>query len=49
MEMLVKKNPIMKEVYDEYNKFVNTKDLWEELFWYIGIKWRKNKRERRRS
>ena len=29
MEMLVKKNPIMKEVYDEYNKFVNTKDLFE--------------------
>ena len=28
MEILVKKNPIMKEVYDEYNKFVNSNDLY---------------------
>ena len=34
MEMLVKKNPIMKEVYDEYNKFVNTKDLFENYSEY---------------
>ena len=34
MEMLVKKNPIMKEVYDEYNKFVNTKDLFENYAEY---------------
>ena len=34
MEMLVKKNPIMKEVYDEYNKFVNTKDLFDNYVEY---------------
>ena len=34
MEILVKKNPIMKEVYDEYNKFVNTKDLFENYAEY---------------
>ena len=34
MEMLVKKNPIMKEVYDEYNKFVNTKDLFDNYTEY---------------
>ena len=34
MEMLVKKNPIMKEVYDEYNKFVNTKDLFDNYAEY---------------
>uniref|UniRef100_UPI00262F16A7 Rpn family recombination-promoting nuclease/putative transposase n=2 Tax=uncultured Brachyspira sp. TaxID=221953 RepID=UPI00262F16A7 len=28
MEVLVKKNPIMKEVYDEYNKFVKSNDLY---------------------
>ena len=28
MEILVKKNPIMKEVYDEYNKFINSNDLY---------------------
>ena len=28
MEILVKKNPIMKEVYEEYNKFVNSNDLY---------------------
>ncbi|MEI0607164.1 Rpn family recombination-promoting nuclease/putative transposase [Brachyspira pulli] len=28
MEILVKKNPIMKEVYDEYNKFVKSSDLY---------------------
>ena len=33
MEMLVKKNPIMKEVYDEYNKFVK-KDLFENYAEY---------------
>ena len=32
--MLVKKNPIMKEVYDEYNKFVNTKDLFDNYTEY---------------
>lgn len=32
--MLVKKNPIMKEVYDEYNKFVNTKDLFDNYAEY---------------
>ncbi|KLI32600.1 Rpn family recombination-promoting nuclease/putative transposase [Brachyspira intermedia] len=34
MEILVKKNPIMKEVYDEYNKFVNTKDLFDNYAEY---------------
>ncbi|MEI0703210.1 Rpn family recombination-promoting nuclease/putative transposase [Brachyspira intermedia] len=34
MKMLVKKNPIMKEVYDEYNKFVDTKDLFENYAEY---------------
>ena len=34
MEILVKKNPIMKEVYDEYNKFVNTKDLFDNYTEY---------------
>ena len=34
INMLVKKNPIMKEVYDEYNKFVNTKDLFENYSEY---------------
>ena len=34
MKMLVKKNPIMKEVYDEYNKFVATKDLFENYAEY---------------
>ncbi|MDO6994416.1 Rpn family recombination-promoting nuclease/putative transposase [Brachyspira innocens] len=34
MEILVKKNPIMKEVYDEYNKFVNTKDLFDNYSEY---------------
>ncbi|WP_028331114.1 Rpn family recombination-promoting nuclease/putative transposase [Brachyspira alvinipulli] len=28
MEILVKKNPIMKEVYEEYNKFVKSNDLY---------------------
>ncbi|MDO7020800.1 Rpn family recombination-promoting nuclease/putative transposase, partial [Brachyspira innocens] len=28
MKVLVKKNPIMKEVYDEYYKFVNSNDLY---------------------
>lgn len=34
MKMLVKKNPIMKEVYDEYSKFVDTKDLFENYAEY---------------
>ncbi|MEI0551288.1 Rpn family recombination-promoting nuclease/putative transposase [Brachyspira intermedia] len=34
MKMLVKKNPIMKEVYDEYNKFVGTQDLFENYAEY---------------
>ena len=34
MKMLVKKNPIMKEVYDEYNKFVGTKDLFDNYAEY---------------
>ncbi|MEI0496077.1 Rpn family recombination-promoting nuclease/putative transposase [Brachyspira intermedia] len=34
MEILVKKNPIMKEVYDEYNKFLNTKDLFDNYAEY---------------
>ncbi|PTY40357.1 Rpn family recombination-promoting nuclease/putative transposase [Brachyspira hampsonii] len=34
MDILVKKNPIMKEVYDEYNKFVNTKDLFDNYSEY---------------
>ena len=34
MDILVKKNPIMKEVYDEYNKFTNTKDLFENYTEY---------------
>ena len=28
MEILVKKNPIMKDVYDEYNKFIKSNDLY---------------------
>ncbi|MEI0699562.1 Rpn family recombination-promoting nuclease/putative transposase [Brachyspira intermedia] len=34
MDILVKKNPIMKEVYDEYNKFADTKDLFENYAEY---------------
>ena len=34
MEILVKKNPIMKEVYDEYNKFINAKDLFDNYTEY---------------
>ncbi|KLI42097.1 hypothetical protein SZ40_10490 [Brachyspira hyodysenteriae] len=34
MDILVKKNPIMKEVYDEYSKFADTKDLFENYAEY---------------
>ena len=38
MKVLVEKNPIMKEIYDKYNKFVKDDDLtegyteWEENY-----------------
>ena len=38
MKVLVEKNPIMKEIYDKYNKFVKNDDLtegyteWEENY-----------------
>ena len=38
MKVLVEKNPIMKEIYDKYNKFVENDDLtegyteWEENY-----------------
>ena len=37
MKVLVEKNPIMKEIYDKYNKFVKNDDLTEGY-----TEWEKN-------